>query len=145
MGGVNLSDIKVISQKRIKTEGGDVLHGLKLCEDSFINFGEFYFSFIEKNAVKAWKCHTRMTMNLIVPVGDVRFVFYKKLEDGKDQFRIEEIGENNYARITVPPGIWFGFKGLTLKRNLIANLADLTHDKDEVKRLLGSDINYKWN
>ena len=144
MGVVELSNIKVISQKRIQTLGGDVLHGLKKSEDSFVGFGELYFSFIEKNAVKAWKCHTRMTMNLMVPIGSVKFVFYNQINNNTFEFRVEEIGDCNYARITVPPGIWFGFKGLADQQSLIVNLADLSHDTNEVKRLSQSDINYEW-
>ena len=144
MGAVELSNIKVISQKRIQTLGGDVLHGLRKSEDSFVGFGELYFSFIEKNAVKAWKCHTRMTMNLVVPIGSVKFVFYKRISNSACEFREEEIGDCNYARITVPPGIWFGFKGIADPHNLIVNLADLPHDTNEVKRLAQSDINYEW-
>ena len=71
------SDLVVLSKlKRINVTGGDVLHCLRANEKSFEKFGEAYFSFIEMNHVKAWKRHLKMKMNLIVPVGKVRFVFY---------------------------------------------------------------------
>ena len=63
---------------------------------------------IEMGAVKAWKQHRRMTLNLVVPVGNVRFVFLA--DEGKAQ-REETIGVSNYVRLTVPPGVWFGFQG----------------------------------
>ena len=47
-----------------------------------------------------------MHINLIVPIGIVRFVFYDELTN---KFRVEEIGKNNYARLTIPKGIFFGF------------------------------------
>lgn len=144
MGKVKLSDIQVISQRRIETPGGDVLHGLKAGEKSFVGFGEIYFSWINKNSIKAWKLHTRMTMNLIVSLGNVRFVFGLKNSDGNFEFRIEEIGIDNYARITVPPGIWFGFKGLAASQSLITNIANIPHDETEVERLSKSKINYEW-
>ena len=144
MGKVKLSDIQVISQRRIETPGGDVLHGLKAGEKSFVGFGEIYFSWINKNSIKAWKLHTRMTMNLIVSLGNVRFVFGLKNSDGNFEFRIEEIGIDNYARITVPPGIWFGFKGLAASQSLITNIANIPHDETEVERLSKSEINYEW-
>ena len=83
------SEIKVIPLKRINTSGGDVLHALKSSDEDFNNFGEIYFSWVEKNAVKAWKKHTRMSMNLVVPVGLVRFVFYNEVNQ---EFKIHEIG-----------------------------------------------------
>ena len=33
-------------------------------------FEEAYFSLIDKDAVKAWKRHKTMTLNLVVPLGD---------------------------------------------------------------------------
>ena len=92
---------------RINNEDGDILRVLRKTEESFTEFGEAYFSIIHMNSIKAWKKHNAMTMNLIVPTGCVGFVF----TDGKD-FKYVKIGPNNYLRITVPPGVWFGFKGL---------------------------------
>ena len=34
------------------------------------------------------------------------------------------IGEDNYSRITVPPMIWFGFKGLSQKTSFILNISN---------------------
>lgn len=59
-------------------------------------------------------------MNDIVPVGTVRFVF---CVDGVQDFRIEDIGDDRYARITVPPGIWFGFQGKADPKSLVLNWA----------------------
>ena len=41
-------------------------------------FGEIYFSNINSLCIKAWKKHKIMTLNLIVPIGKVRFVFHDK-------------------------------------------------------------------
>ena len=71
-----------------------------------------------------------MTMNLVVPSGMVRFVFYDMVSDA---FREERIGAALYARITVPPKIWFGFKGLGDKTNLLVNIANMPHDDNEVE------------
>lgn len=109
---MNLSNVFVTELRRIDVKGGDVMHAIKKEDLQSDGFGEAYFSWISAGAIKAWKRHLRMTMNLIVPVGNVRFVFRAIDAFGVDQFRVEEIGENCYARITVPPGIWFGFQGM---------------------------------
>ena len=83
-----------------------------------------------------------MTMNLAVPVGSVRFVFCL---EGSNEFRMEEIGSDHYARITVPPGIWFGFQGLAAPQSLVLNIASIPHDPNEVERRGLSEINYAWN
>ena len=86
-----------------------------------------------------------MTMNIVVPVGQVRFVFRCVDGDGADEFRVEDIGLNHYARITVPPGIWFGFQGLYTQQSLVLNIASIAHDPNEVERLALMEINFDWN
>jgi len=142
VGAMSLNDIFITPLARIATAGGDVLHAMKQSEAGFAGFGEAYFSWVSAGAVKAWKQHTRMTMNVIVPVGQVKFVFCL---DGTDAFRVEEIGVDRYARITVPPGIWFGFQGLAAPQSLVLNIANIPHDPNEVERLALSEIQYGWN
>jgi dTDP-4-dehydrorhamnose 3,5-epimerase len=139
---MSLNDIFITPLARIATVGGDVLHAMKQSEAGFAGFGEAYFSCVAAGAVKAWKQHTRMTMNVIVPVGQVKFVFCL---DGTDAFRVEEIGVDRYARITVPPGIWFGFQGIAAPQSLVLNIANIPHDSHEVERLALSEIQYGWN
>ena len=141
MGKMSLDDILITPLARIATAGGDVLHAMKQSDSGYAGFGEAYFSWLSSNTVKAWKRHTRMTMNVVVPVGQVRFVFQI---DGADVFRVEEIGVDRYARITVPPGIWFGFQGLATTQSLVMNIASIPHDPNEVERLALSDISYAW-
>ena len=61
----------------------------------------------------------------------------KKLE-------VLKIGEENYSRIMVPPGIWFGFMGINLKDSLVLNIASCLHDPEEVQRLDIKKISYNW-
>ena len=147
MGVVSLDDILVTPLKRIPTVGGDVMHGLKKSDNGFNGFGEVYFSWVEQGAIKAWKCHQRTTLNLLVPLGEVRFVFFSMecLAEEKEEFRIEELGDNRYSRLTVPPGIWFGFKGLSSDISLLMNIIDLEHDPDEVLKKEISEFDYDWN
>ena len=143
MGVVRLADILVTPLMRIPTIGGDVMHALKNSDNGFNGFGEVYFSWVEHGAIKAWKCHKHMTLNLVVPLGEVSFVFH--IKDQKNSFRTENIGEKRYVRLTVPPGIWFGFQGRGSGQSLLMNLADMTHDPDEVLRKKTSEIVYNWS
>lgn len=123
--------IIIKSLKKFNLEDGDVLHALKSSEKEFYGFEEVYFSTIKKNKIKAWKKHNRMTMNLVVPVGKVQFIFY---DEKKIFLRNAIIGEDNYSRITVPPKIWFGFKGLSSRTSYILNISNVSHDPSEVER-----------
>ena len=136
-----LDQIRVTPLQQISTLGGDVWHALKSSEESFKGFGEVYFSWVEAESIKAWKQHLRMTMNLVVPIGTVRFVFCDLL---RHSFREEEIGASSYARITVPPKIWFGFQGISKTPSLVLNVANLPHDPAEVERKNREEIHFIW-
>ena len=138
---LKLENILVSELKQIKTNGGDVLHALRKSDKGYEDFGEVYFSTIDPNSIKAWKRHSKMFMNLIVPIGQVRFVFYI---DEKSGYRIEEIGLNRYLRLTVPPGIWFGFKNLSEKTSYVMNISNIIHDPNEVENCPIDHIDFKW-
>jgi dTDP-4-dehydrorhamnose 3,5-epimerase len=115
---------------------------MKCTDTGYAGFGEAYFSSVSAGAVKAWKRHMQMTMNIIVPVGQVRFVFHLR---GTGEFRIEELGADRYARLTVPPGIWFGFQGVSAPNSILLNIANIAHDPAEVQRASTSEIIFDWS
>jgi dTDP-4-dehydrorhamnose 3,5-epimerase len=140
MGSISVDEIMVTPLKRIAVAGGDVLHGMKCSDPGFMDFGEAYFSLIETGAIKAWKRHLRMTLNFVVPVGAVHFVFI----DDQGVVREEVVGLDRYVRLTVPPGIWFGFKGLLAPYSLLMNIADIPHDPVEIERKGLEEIEFNW-
>ena len=144
MGAISVSEILVTKLDKIETNGGEVLHAIKSSDSGYVSFGEAYFSSIFRGSIRAWKRHKRMTMNLIVPIGEVKFVFRSVGEGGLEEFRVERSGLTDYSRITVPPGIWFGFQGISTAESLVLNVASIQHDPDEVERLPLAGINYEW-
>ena len=142
MSESNLNNIVITQLSTFDVDGGMVMHGIKKNDTGYAGFGEVYFSYINPKAVKAWKKHNRMTLNLVVPLGKVRFVFFDAFHDG--HYRVEDIGQDNYVRLTVPPGIWFGFQGIALQPSLVTNIADLQHDAAEVERQAVSSFDYQW-
>lgn len=142
MGPGSINEIIVTPLKRISVPGGDVMHAMKKTDPGFAGFGESYFSWVEHGVVKAWKQHTQMTLNLVVPVGEVRFVFFS--QEDHTQIREERIGNGNYARITVPPGLWFGFQGVATGNSLLLNMANILHDPAEVLKQDLSFSSFDW-
>ena len=126
--------------KQIPLIEGDVFHALKKTDNGFKGFGEIYFSRIKYKKIKAWKMHKKITSNLIVPFGNVEFALLD--EDG--QFKSFLIGEDNYKRLTIPPGIWYGFKGLGKDFSIIASIIDLVHDPFEMEKKDISSFKYDW-
>ena len=76
MGKNILNKIKIKKLKKIKVLEGNIMHVLKKDELKNWSFKEAYFSKIKFNKVKAWKYHKKMTLNLVVPSGKVKFIFY---------------------------------------------------------------------
>ena len=140
---LELSSIKTHNLKKISVEGGNVMHALKSSDIGYKTFGEVYFSWINPLSVKAWKKHNIMTLNLVVPIGKVRFVFHDAINP--NEFREEIIGENNYCRLTVPPKIWFGFQGLSDHASLVTNISDIEHDDSEIHKADINTFSFKWS
>ena len=141
LAGMIKTDLKII-----EAESGSVLHALKKTDPGFQEFGEVYFSTVVKDAIKAWKLHQHMTLNLVVPVGEVVFCFLdlrEKAETFNEIFKIV-MSQDPYFRLTVPPGIWFGFKGVSDGLNLICNVADVAHNPNEVMRKKINEIEIDW-
>jgi len=141
--GVIITDLH-----KIKDDRGQVMHMLRCDAKHFIGFGEIYFSTVNLGAVKAWKLHRKMTLNLAVPLGSVRLVLYDERPDSTTRGTVQEIitGEAAYKLITIPPLVWNGFQGLAPGVTLLANCATLPHDPAEVDRREVDDgrIPYIW-
>ena len=141
MGKKILNKIKVTPLQIIKSPLGNVMHVLKKKELKNWSFGEAYFSKIKFGKIKSWKYHLKMTLNLVVPYGKVKFVFYSQREN---IFRVIEIGEKQYSRLTIPPKIWFGFQGIGKSESIIMSLTNIQHDPKEVLRRKKNSIKFDW-
>lgn len=135
MDGVILTPLKQIFNPK-----GDVFHGMKKSDIGFDGFGEAYFSTTNKNDIKGWKKHTKMTLNLVVPVGEIEFVVYD--EKSKEFFDVK-LSQYNYQRLTVKPNLWMAFRGIG-EYNMLLNLASIEHDPNEAITVELDKINYEW-
>lgn len=135
MDGVILTPLKQIHHPK-----GDILHGMKKSDIGFDGFGEAYFSSIKEGEIKGWKKHRKMTLNLIVPVGEIEFVVF---DAKKNNFFNVKISQNNYQRLTIKSGLWLAFRGLK-KNNLLLNLSNVEHNPKETEDLNITEINYNW-
>jgi dTDP-4-dehydrorhamnose 3,5-epimerase len=140
-----IKDVNLTPLSIINVPGGDVMHALKSSEIGFVNFGEAYFSNIEFGVIKAWKRHRQMQLNLIVPIGRVKFVLFDD-RDGVENSVFQEVflSPENYLRLTIPPLIWVGFQGLAKENSTLLNIASIEHSDKELDRRSLKDINYSW-
>ena len=139
---MTLEQVRLVSLPPIPSAGGEVLRALRCTDDEFVGFGEAYFSVVRRGAVKAWKQHQRMTLNLVVPYGRVRFVFYAP--DAGSEFLVHEIGEGNYGRPRYLQGSGSGFRASATHTAIVLNVADLVHDPDECLTKKRDAIPFEW-
>ncbi len=118
--------------RQIDTPKGAVWHAMKKSDAGFGGFGEAYFSFVNKGEIKGWKKHLKMTLNIVVPIGAIKFCLIDDREESPtNEMRAEfVISTEEYKRLTVPPGIWMRFEGLS-EHNMLLNLASMEHNATE--------------
>ena len=133
MDGVTLTPLR-----RIEHPKGDIFHAMKASDTGFSGFGEAYFSTVNKSDIKGWKKHNEMTLNLIIVMGEVEFVVH----NGIDFFNVK-LSKDNYQRLTVKPGLWTAFRGLS-NENILLNLASIEHNSRESDNINLDSFNYDW-
>lgn len=144
-----IEGVEIVPLRQIPDERGKIMHMLRSDEPAFERFGEIYFSMVYPGAIKAWHLHTKMTLNYAVVVGMIKLVLYDPRPQSPTRGLVQEVflGESNYSRVKIPPGIYNGFKGIGGIPAIVANCATLPHDPEEIQRLdpFSKDIPYTWD
>lgn len=106
---------------------GDVLKILNHNSKNYKGFGELYITTLNKGASKGWNFHKKMTCNLFVIKGKVKF-FLKK-----DNKLIKKIlSEDTNQILTLKPKVWFKVVNLVNQKSKIINFANLLHNNNEI-------------
>ena len=141
-----IEGVIVTPLKQIYHPKGDVFHAMKCFDPGFEGFGEAYFSSIIGGLIKAWKRHTKMTLNLVCIVGKIHFVLFDGRENSDTKGEFMEITlspevTKTYNRLTVPPGVWMGFVGIDKNKSILLNIANIPHDPTEQVNIPVEDSN----
>lgn len=135
--------------RQIPDERGKIMHMLRADDPHFEKFGEIYFSVVYPDVIKGWHLHTKMTLNYAVVSGMIKLVLYDAREESPTKGELQElyIGEDNYALVRIPSGIYNGFKGIGVEPAIVANCSDIPHDLEEIQRVdpFSKDIPYDWD
>lgn len=135
--------------RKIPDERGMILHMLRRNDIEFKEFGEIYFSMVHPGVVKGWHLHKKMILNYAVIQGMIKLVLFDDRKQSSTKGELMEIftGEDNYNLITIPSGVWNGFKGIGIKPAIVANCSTLPHDPKEIIRMdpfNNKIIKYDW-
>jgi dTDP-4-dehydrorhamnose 3,5-epimerase len=144
-----IEGVRVLPLLQIPDERGKVMRMLRKSDAHFQEFGEVYFSVVLPGAIKGWHLHRRMVINYAVPFGRIKLVLFDDREHSSTRGELQEIflGQDNYSLVSVPVGVWNGFKGYGTTEAIVCNCASIVHDPDEIERLdpLDRRIPYDWS
>ena len=142
MKGVDVYDLK-----EIEVDKGNILHALKAEDEGYVGFGEAYFSQIKYGAIKGWKRHNEFVLNIIVPVGEIKFVIFDDRVGSatyRSFFEIKLSPSRNYKRICVQPGLWMAFQGLTNPYSILLDIIPGAHVSSEADSVSLDKIEYDF-
>ena len=150
--GSQIEGVIITPLKKIADERGVIFHMMKSTDPQFTKFGEIYFTSGYPDVVKAWHVHKEMTINDCCIIGMVKLVVYDVRKGSPTEGNCMEIfiGEHNYCVVQIPPGVANGYKAYGGKMAIMANCADMPHEKEELIYIdpfkpEGYDINYDWS
>ena len=141
--GCPIPGVTLTPLKRFVGPLGNVMHGLRSDDASFKGFGEAYFSTVNYQSIKPWRLHHKVTLNLMVPEGEVRFVLCDNRGEEAIYWEVT-LSPDHYHRLTIAPGVWLAFQGVSSGTNLIMDLIDLPHDPEESVKKELEEIPYSW-
>lgn len=143
-----IEGVGVVQLRRIPDERGTIYHMLRADDPHFIDFGEIYFTSVYPGVVKGWHRHREMTLNYACIFGRIKLVLYDDRPGSATVGTLQELflGPDQYVLVTIPPGIWTGFKGMTEPQAIVANCCTHPHDPARTERLdpFDNDIPYGW-
>lgn len=144
-----IKDVVIKPLKKIPDDRGYIMKMQECCDPEFQGFGEIYFSAVYPGVVKGWHLHENSVLNYAVVSGMIKLVLYDDRPESDTRGELQEIymGDQNYCLVQIPPGVWNGFMGVGIKEALVADLINVPHHQDVMKRMdpRNNDlIQYDW-
>lgn len=107
-------------------------------------FGQVHLTTVYPGVVKAWHRHRDRTDVLYCVAGTIRLGLYDDRPGTSTPGELREffLGDHGPLRVTIPPGVWFGFKGVGTREALVVVLTDrLNNPRDPDEERLDPQIN----
>ena len=139
--GVMVKQLKVVPDER-----GRLMECLRCDDDLFIRFGQFYMTTTFPGVVKGWHLHDEQWDNIVCVKGTIKLVLYDDRTESPTRESLDEfyLGEHNPLLVRVPPGVWHGWKCVSVDEAYIVNAPtevyryddpdqdELPHDTDQI-------------
>src|SRR5258708_37014668 len=122
--------VRIEPLTKIADERGAIFHILRQSDIPREKIGEVYCSKIYPQVIKGWHRHKKMQLRYVVTFGMIKLVLYddRKNSPTYGELQVIFLGDEHYSRVTIPPMVWNGFKGIGVQPALVINCASLAHD-----------------
>ena len=143
--GVRVKKLKIIPDER-----GCLMEILRADDEGFVKFGQVYMTTAYPGVTKAWHYHRGQTDNMAVIKGMMKVALYDAREDSPTRGEVNEffIGEHNPMLVTVPRGVYHGFKCIGTQEAIVVNCPTATYNYEEPDEFRvdphDNDIPYDW-
>jgi dTDP-4-dehydrorhamnose 3,5-epimerase len=114
--GVHVKKLNVIADER-----GRLMEILRCDDACFEQFGQMYMTTNYPGVVKAWHFHKLQTDNVCCLKGMIKIVLYDAREGSETKGETNEffIGDHNPMLVTIPPGIYHGWKCISNEESIV--------------------------
>lgn len=108
----------------IPDERGRLMEILRCDEEIFTKFGQVYMTTTLPGVVKAWHYHKLQTDYVCCVKGMIKLALYDGRENSATRGELNEffIGEYNPLLVTVPPGVYHGWKCVSESEAIVINI-----------------------
>jgi len=143
--GVKIKKLNIIPDER-----GKVMEILRCDDEIFKEFGQVYMTTTYPGVVKAWHYHKIQTDNICCVKGMIKVVLYDDRKDSRSYKKLDEffIGEYNQILISIPHGIYHGWKCISGVEAIVINIPNKPYNRktpDEYRLPPTTNkIPYKW-
>jgi dTDP-4-dehydrorhamnose 3,5-epimerase len=126
--GVKTKKLRVIPDER-----GWLMEILRADDEIFEKFGQVYLTTAYPGVVKAWHYHKKQTDNFTCIRGMMKVALYDAREESSTYKEINEffVGEKNPILISVPPGVYHGFKAIGTETAYFLSIPSLPYNYEE--------------
>lgn len=128
-----IEGVKVTKLRVIPDERGRLMEILRSDDEIFERFGQVYMTTNYPDVVKAWHCHRIQTDNVACIKGMIKIALYDAREGSASHKEINEffIGEHNPVLISIPPGIYHGWKCVSETESIVINIATEPYNREQ--------------
>ena len=129
---MKIKNVKVHLRKLIKNKKGNILKYISK-KDVFIKqFGEVYFSYINKNKTKGWNLHKKNKCFIICLYGQVlvHLIDQRKLSKSFNQEMKVNLNSSKGKILEIPSKVYFSLNSKK-KDSIICNFLEFPHSKRE--------------